>query len=58
MPYVPGLIRSLIPFPVLIIRERLAKLRKRLLSIIRGVVLLLRAIYRGYRALSGLLALL
>jgi hypothetical protein len=58
VPCVPGLIRSLIPFPALITREKLAKLRKRLLSIARGAVLLLRAIYWGYRALSGLLALL
>jgi hypothetical protein len=58
MPYVLGLVYSLIPFPALITREKLAKVRKRLLSIIGGVVLLLRAIYRSYRALSGLLALL
>ena|SRR5882757_2689005 len=55
MPCVPGLVCSLIPFPALITREELAEIGKRLLSIARGVVLLLRG---DYRALPGLLALL
>ena len=54
----PGLVCSLIPFPALITREELAEIGKRLLSIARGAVLLLRAVYWDYRALAGLSALL
>jgi hypothetical protein len=56
--YIPGPVYFLIPLLVRIARKEPAKICKRLFSIIRGAVLLLRAIYRSYKALSDLLALL
>jgi len=55
VPCIPGPVCSLIPLPARVTREELAEIGKRLLSITRGAVLLLRG---DYRALSGILALL
>ena len=50
-----GPVCSLIPFLEYIACKKLAKVYKRLLLIAKGAVLLLRAIYRGYKALLALL---
>jgi hypothetical protein len=46
MPYLLGLLYSLIPFPASITHKELAKLYKRLLLIARGAKLVHRLVYR------------